>query len=122
VESARILVVDDESRNVEILLRCLARKGHAGVGAENAEEAARLLSDGAFDLVLLDHVLPGATGMQSLPRLRALTRAPIHIMSGYSDDDTRRDAELLGAAGFLAKPIDVEALLAMIAALPERPA
>lgn len=122
MKSAKVLLVDDERANLEILLRCLAQKGHAGAGAESAEEAVRALSAGAFDLVLLDHVLPGATGMQSLRRLQALTRAPVYIMSGYSDDETRRDAELLGAAGFLPKPIEIESLLALLDALPERPA
>jgi CheY-like chemotaxis protein len=122
VKAASVLVVDDERANIEILLRCLAQKGHAGRGAESAEEAVRALSGGSFDLVLLDHVLPGMTGMQALPRLKALTRAPIHIMSGYSDDDTRRDAELLGASGFLPKPIELEPLFALLDALPERPA
>jgi len=122
VTSARILVVDDERPNIEILLRCLAQRGHAVVGAESAEDAAKRLSEGTFDLVLLDHVLPGVTGMQSLPRLKALTRAPIYIMSGYSDDETRRDAELLGAAGFFGKPIELEALFALLASLPARPA
>lgn len=115
-------MVDDEGANLEILLRCLAQKGHSGVGAESAEEAARALAAGTFDLVLLDHVLPGQTGMQALPRLKALTRAPIHIMSGYSDDDTRRDAVLLGASGFLPKPIEHAALGALLDSLPERPA
>lgn len=122
MKAAKVLVVDDERANLEILLRCLAQKGHTGAGAESAEEAARALSAGTFDLVLLDHVLPGQTGMQALPRLKSLTRAPIHIMSGYSDDDTRRDAELLGAAGFLPKPIELEALAALLDSLPERPA
>lgn len=122
MKAAKVLVVDDERVNIEILLRCLAQKGHSGVGAESAEEAARALSAEAFDLVLLDHVLPGQTGMQALPRLRSLTPAPIHIMSGYSDDDTRRDAELLGASGFLPKPIELEVLTALLDALPERPA
>jgi DNA-binding response OmpR family regulator len=56
--------------------------------------------------------------MQSLGRLRALTRAPIHLMSG--DDDVRRDALLLGATGFLKKPFDIHAIFALIDALPER--
>ena len=111
--------MDDERPNIEILLRCLADKGHTGLGAENAEDAAKALSAGCYDFVLLDHVLPGATGMQSLPRLRALTRAPIYIMSGYSDDETRRDAELLGATGFLPKPLDLPPLYALLASLPE---
>lgn len=119
--SARVLIVDDESQNVEILLRLLERAGHAGVGADNAEAAATALSSGVFDAVLLDHVLPGATGMQSLDRLRGLTKAPIYVMSGYSDEETQRDALLLGAAGFLPKPVEVPALMALLTALPERP-
>lgn len=121
MRSAKVLVVDDEGSNVEILLRCLAQQGHTGVGAGSAEGAVQALERGAFDLVLLDHVLPGETGMQALPRLRALTAAPIHIMSGFSDDETRRDAELLGAAGFLPKPIELDSLFALLRALPERP-
>lgn len=112
-------MVDDEPLNVEVLLRSLASKGHQGVGAGSAEATASSLEAGAFDLVLLHHVLPGATGMQSLGRLRALTKAPIYVMSGYSDDDTRQDALLLGATGFMAKPLDAAALLAVLEALPE---
>ena len=114
---ARGLIVDDEPAIIEVLLRALAAKGHHARTVDNAEDAAGLLGEG-FDLVLLDHVLPGATGMQSLGRLRALTRAPIHLMSG--DDDVRKDALLLGATGFLAKPFDVHEVFALIEALPER--
>lgn len=119
---AKVLVVDDERSNIEILLRALELKGHRGAGADSAEAAAAALSSAAYDLVLLDHVLPGATGMQSLGRLRALTPAPIYIMSGYSDDDTRRDALLLGAAGFLPKPLEIAEIFALLDALPGRPA
>lgn len=119
---ARVLVVDDDRTNVEILLRSLASQGHHGTGAASAEEAAAALSTGSYDFVLLDHVMPGSTGMQSLGRLRALTPAPIYIMSGYSDDDTRDDALLLGAAGFLPKPFEIAELFAVLDALPVRPA
>lgn len=120
MKSAKVLVVEDERENLEILLRCLEQRGHAGVGAGSAEAAAQALEKSAFDLVMLDHVLPGETGMQALPRLRALTSAPIHVMSGYSDDETRRDAELLGASGFLPKPIELDGLYALLDSLPER--
>lgn len=113
-------MVDDEPLNVEIITRSLRAKGHEVVGAGSAEAAATALAKGPCDFVLLDHVLPGETGMQSIGRLRALTKAPIYIMSGYSDDDTRQDAMLLGATGFLAKPLDMSALLAALDALPER--
>ena len=120
MKTARVLIVDDEPAIIEVLLRALAVKGHVARTVDNAEDAAGVLAESPCDLVLLDHVLPGATGMQSLGRLRALTRAPIYLMSGHSDDDTRADALLLGATGFLAKPFDVQEIYALIDALPER--
>lgn len=120
MNAARILVVDDERPNIEILARTLAAKGHATIAAESAEEALAALASTTCDLVLLDQVLPGATGMQSLGKLAALTRAPIYMMSGNSDDETQLDAKLLGAKGFFAKPLDINEILAVIAALPER--
>lgn len=116
-----MLVVDDESLNVEMLKRALENEGHHATGAGSAEAAAAALSAGSYDFVLLDHVLPGATGMQSIGRLRGLTTSPIYIMSGYSDDDTRRDALLLGASGFLGKPIEINDLFRILKELPERP-
>lgn len=121
MKTAQILLVDDEGANIEILRTALERRGHCATGVSNAEAAASALSAASYDLVLLDHVLPGMTGMQSLGKLRALTQAPIHIMSGYSDDDTKKDALLLGAAGFLAKPLDLAAIFALLDGLPERP-
>ncbi|MBI5247794.1 MAG: response regulator [Elusimicrobia bacterium] len=117
MKSARVLIVDDEPPIIEVLLRALAAKGHVARTVDNAEDAAALLNE-PFDLILLDHVLPGATGMQSLSRLRALTRAPVHLMSG--DSEVRQDALLLGATGFLEKPFDIQQIFALIEALPER--
>lgn len=113
-------MVDDEIQLIEVMLRALEQRGHLGTGAESAEAAHRALSAAPFDLVLLDHVLPGVTGMQALGKLRALTSAPIYMMSGYTGDDTRQDVMLLGATGFLPKPLDLADLFALIAALPER--
>ncbi|MDE2489793.1 MAG: response regulator [Elusimicrobia bacterium] len=119
MKAARILIVDDERSTVEVLSRFLVSRGHAAAGAASAEEAVATLRGGAYDLVLLDVVLPGITGLQALPSLRALTRAPLYVMSGQSDDDSRRDALLLGADGFLGKPLDLKAVEAAIAALPD---
>lgn len=121
MKAANVLVVDDERFNIEILLRALKPRGHRGSGVESAEAAASALSASTYDIVLLDHVLPGVTGMQSLRRLGALTKAPIYIMSGYTGDDTRADALLLGAAGFLEKPLDMAGLFSILEALPEKP-
>ena len=118
MRGARILIVDDEKTALEILMRYLGMKGHRVVGANSAENAAEVLKTGAFDFVLLDVVLPGRTGLQALAEFRTLTRAPIHVMSGQSDEDSRRDALLLGASGFFGKPLDLPRVLAVIDALP----
>lgn len=120
MKSARVLVVDDEAPIIEVMGTALAQKGHSATGAATAEAADAALASGAFDLVLLDHVLPGTTGMQALGRLQRRTKAPIYIMSGYTGDDTRQDVLLLGAAGFLPKPVDMSEIMALIDALPER--
>lgn len=120
MRSARILVVDDEAVNIEIIARMLEPHGHAVTGAGSAEEALEVLRGSTFDLIILDLVLPGKTGMQALSEMKTLTDAPIHLMSGQTDPDTRRDALLLGAAAFQPKPLDLKALLAAVAALPPR--
>jgi CheY-like chemotaxis protein len=120
VTGARILLVDDDAPTVEVVARFLRGRGHRVESAGSAEGAAARLAGEGFDLVLLDVVLPGKTGLQALAELRALTRAPIHVMSGNSDDDSREDARLLGAAGFLPKPLDLPAVAALAAALPPR--
>ncbi len=121
MKSAKVLVVDDEPLIREIILRLLAQRGHRGTAVESAAAAAAALSAAAYDLVLLDNVLQGTTGMQALGGLAKLTRAPIYIMSGYTGDDTRVDVVLLGAAGFLPKPLDFNSIFAVIDSLPEKP-
>jgi DNA-binding response OmpR family regulator len=118
LRGARILVVDDEPSAIEILSRFLETKGHRVTGAGSAEAAADALRRESFDLVLTDVVLPGKTGLQALAELRSLTRAPIHVMSGLNDDEMRKDAELLGADGFFGKPLDLDAVVAALDALP----
>jgi DNA-binding response OmpR family regulator len=118
VRGARVLVVDDEPAAVEILSRCLEAGGHRVDGTGSAEAAIDTLRGGSYDFVLLDVVLPGITGLQALAELKALTKAPIHIMSGMNDDEMRKDARLLGASGFFGKPLDIAAILAAIEALP----
>jgi DNA-binding response OmpR family regulator len=117
VTGARILVVDDEQMTIDILARFLATKGHRVAGAPSAEDGADALRQGRYDLVLLDVVLPGRTGLQALADFLKLTKAPIYVMSGMNDDESRKDAVLLGAAGFFPKPFDFPSVLAAIDAL-----
>jgi DNA-binding response OmpR family regulator len=111
-------VVDDEPAVVEVLTRFLEKAGHRVAGAGSAEAAVAALQKETYDFVLLDLVLPDITGLQSLARLKKLTPAPIHVMSGLNDSETKGDALLLGATGFFGKPLDLPAVLAAIDKLP----
>lgn len=120
VRGASILAVDDERASVEVLARYFALKGHRVTGAGSAEEASERLSREPFDVVLMDIVLPGRSGLQALADFRKLTPAPVYIMSGDNDEEARRDALLLGAAGFFGKPLDLGEIAAALDALPDR--
>jgi CheY-like chemotaxis protein len=115
-----VLIVDDEPSVVGVLQEFFARfrHGHAYVvvSASSAAEALDILLRGAFDLILLDMVIPGIgarwkQGLDLLKRIRDLgVKAPVLMMSG--DWDARKEAEVLsaGAVGYLHKPFNLRDL------------
>lgn len=118
MKSFSVLVVDDEAGNRAFFTRALLSRGHLAVSAASAEDAYDLLSARDFDLILVDVVLPGASGLEAIGKFRALSRAAVYVMTGAGDDDLRRDVVLLGGAGYLPKPVDLDALDAVLMALP----
>ena len=115
--SKRVLIVDNEPSVVEVLRDFFAcfQHGHAYdvVPAYSAVEALDILLRGAFDLILLDMVMPGTgtrwkQGLDLLKRIRDLgMNTPVLMMSGASD--TRKEAQALiaGAVGYLHKPFNL---------------
>ena len=115
--SKRVLIVDDQPHVVGVLLEFFARfqHGHAYdvVPAHSAAEALDLLLGRAFDLILLDMVIPGIgtrwkQGLDLLKRIRDLgVNTPVLMMSGAGD--TRKEAEAFatGAVGYLHKPFNL---------------
>jgi len=83
------------------------------IAAESAEAALRQVELTRFDLILTDNILPGMTGFQALPRLRA-SGAPVIVMSSQYGPDTEKDALLRGASSFIKKPLVVNELLRLI--------
>ncbi|HAM36147.1 MAG TPA: response regulator [Elusimicrobia bacterium] len=106
----KVLVIDDEAVIVEVLCRHLARIGYEASGAGSAEEALTFLDRDTADVILLDNVLPGMTGLKALAEIRSRSSAPVIIMTGHCDDELRKDAFLLGASGLLSKPHDLAIL------------
>ena len=109
-----IVVVDDEP-DVKALFeqrfrREIRLKQMVLHFAFSGEEALKLLAHrGVADIVLIlsDINMPGMTGLEMLPRVKAeRPNVPVIMITAYGDDETRKRASELGAAGLLAKPID----------------
>lgn len=111
----RILVVDDNGPNREILSRRLARKGFEVEVAAHGATALELLEARPFDLVLLDIMMPDVSGIEVLQRIRArwsLPELPVIMATARTDMESVVEALELGANDYVVKPLDMPVLLA----------
>lgn len=117
--SFRILVVDDERDNRELLEIILRWEGFIVVTAATGAQALAMVGEQAPDLVLLDIMMPGMTGYEVVATMRedVVTRyIPVIVITALEDPDARRLALSAGANDFLAKPIVRGELLARVRA------
>jgi two-component system KDP operon response regulator KdpE len=122
VSGESILVVDDEPAIRRTLRANLAARGYDVVTAETGEEALRQAEERLPHLVILDLMLPGLSGLQVCRSLRALSPAPILVLSARGEEATKVQALDLGADDYLTKPFGMGELLARVRALLRRPA
>ncbi|MGD8477465.1 MAG: phosphate regulon transcriptional regulator PhoB [Burkholderiales bacterium] len=121
--SATILVVEDEPAIQELIAYNLRQAGHQPLCAESAEQAMRLVSNALPDLVLLDWMLPGASGIEVARRLRGdkRTRAiPIIMLTARSEEQDKLLGLDTGADDYITKPFSPRELNARIKAVLRR--
>ena len=117
----RILVVDDDLRMRDLLVRYLGGEGYEVKAAAEAAAMDKLLARERYDLVVLDLMLPGEDGLAVCRRLRAQGAAPAIIMLTAKGDDVDRIVGLeMGADDYLPKPFNPRELLARINAVLRR--
>jgi class 3 adenylate cyclase len=121
--SSRVLVVDDNAANRELLARRLAREGYRVTAVESGEAALAITAAESFDLVLLDLMMPGLSGFEVLCRLKAdaATRhLPVIMISALDELDSTVRCIAAGAEDYLPKPFDPILLRARVGASLEK--
>jgi len=118
---AHILVVDDEDQIRGLLKEALTRRGHSVSEAASGEEALSALRGGSVDVMLLDVMMPGMGGVETIMKAQQeLQDVRTVIMSGRIDTDSeafQRIAKQFGAAGVLAKPFELQELFVLVDSL-----
>jgi two-component system phosphate regulon response regulator OmpR len=119
----RILVVDDDQRLRDLLVRYLGEKGYEVRAVPDAPNMDRQLARERYDLIVLDLMLPGEDGLAICRRLRAQNVAPAIIMLTAKGDEVDRIVGLeMGADDYLPKPFNPRELLARVNAVLRRKA
>jgi adenylate cyclase len=122
-ETGSILVVDDNEINRDLLSRYLGRLGHTVQAAPNGLRALEMIDTGAFDLVLLDIMMPELNGYQVLQHLKNSPNwrdLPVIMISALDEMDSVVRCIELGAADYLSKPFNPVLLRARVGACLEK--
>lgn len=118
LEGRRILLVDDDIRNIFALTGALEQKGAIVEIARNGFEAIEKLNEAIdIDLVLMDIMMPGMDGLEAMRHIRADTRfqkLPIIAITAKAMKDDQEQCIKAGASDYLAKPIDIDRLYSLL--------
>lgn len=121
--AATILVVEDEPAILELIAFNLREAGHQTLKAQNAEQGQHLVQSALPDLVLLDWMLPGMSGIEFARRLRADKRTkqiPIIMLTARSDEQDKLNGLETGADDYITKPFSPRELNARVKAVLRR--
>jgi two-component system, OmpR family, phosphate regulon response regulator OmpR len=115
-----LLVVDDDMRLRELLRRYLSESGFRVTTAANAGEARANLASFAFDLVVLDVMLPGESGLDLTRALRSEGQVPVLLLTAMAEPEDRVNGLEQGADDYLSKPFEPRELVLRIRNLVQR--
>ncbi|QAY79994.1 response regulator transcription factor [Sphingosinicella sp. BN140058] len=119
---SRIIIVDDDPLIVDIVCECLGKRGHIVGGMPAGEKACGIIEFKQPDLVILDCVLPGKSGIEVLREIRSSRVActiPVLMLTGRQGEADELIAARAGADDYLRKPFDPDQLVAHVEVLLE---
>ncbi|HEY8685085.1 MAG TPA: response regulator transcription factor [Chloroflexota bacterium] len=114
MSGARVLVVDDEQRVRRLLQTALTERGYDVTTAASGEEALSAIAKRQPDIILLDLIMPGMSGLDVCRSVRQDLSTPIVVLSARGEEHDKVLALDLGADDYLTKPFGMEELLARI--------
>jgi two-component system, cell cycle response regulator DivK len=117
VSGAKILVVEDNPRNMKLVRDVLQATGYRTVEATTGERAVELASEHGPDLVLMDIQLPDIDGVETLGRLRAdesTAAIPVIALTAQAMKGDRERFLAAGFDGYVSKPVDIAGLVATV--------
>jgi two-component system sensor histidine kinase RpfC len=123
VRPMRILVADDQSANLMVLRRLLEKAGHRPQVVDDGEDVLVAIESQAFDAVIIDLHMPGASGLEVMKQTRFMEagrkRTPFIVLTADATSEARLECERAGAYAFMTKPVIVEKLLEKLAEIAE---
>src|ERR1700694_4237927 len=119
-DAPHILVVDDDRRIRDLLSRYLQREGYRITTARNAADARAKLGGLAFDLLILDVMMPGESGFELAKALRRTSQVPILMLTARAEAESRIAGLEIGADDYVAKPFEARELSLRIANILKR--
>ncbi len=122
MEKKRILIIDDDARNIFALLAVLRAKSFECVSCTSAPEAIELLqTDLPVDAILMDMMMPDMDGYEAIPLIKQIpqrAQTPVYSVTAQAMMGDREKCLAAGADDYIAKPIDVDHLLSLLNRLP----
>ncbi len=110
--TVRVLVVDDEEKVRRYLSRLLSKRGYAVETAVDGPAALAMLQEQDVDLIILDVLMPGPSGLEILPRIKEMRpHSEVIMLTGNASVDDGVEGIRRGAFDYLLKPVDLSALL-----------
>ena len=117
----KILIIEDDAETADYLVRGLSQEGHSVEHADNGQDGLFRATDGSFDLIILDRMVPGLDGLSVLKALRAAKiETPVLILSALASVGDRIEGLECGSDDYLVKPFSFAELLARANALLRR--
>lgn len=112
--ASHILVVDDDQRLRDLIARYLFENGLRVTTAENAQAARAAMRGLSFDLVILDFMMPGETGLELARDLKRITNIPICMLTAKAEPENRIEGLEAGVDDYMSKPFEPRELLLRI--------